>query len=234
MGSSHPGARRCAPILSVALLLACSCVSAPIGAGPHPSERLAAVLSQERDVTDEALARDLRALSLESPGHVPTLVADAAQSIETGRVARATALLDAALDREPDHVDAVLLATRVATRSGDLAGARRRVEAALRLRPDAAELHGAEASIHYVEGRHVEALAALDRADALAGGVTWRTAFHRGLIAEGRGDLGAARTHFAEANELEPDFEPAARRLRWLEASGAKDRRNARTGGTRP
>ena len=202
-----------------------ACVSPPVGGGPPADERLERILSNQEGSTQEQLARDLRVLTLDHPRHVPSLVADAAVSIETGRTDRAIALLDTVLNAEPDHVDAVLLWTRVAARSGDLAGARRRVEAALRTRPDSPEPHEAAASLMYLEDRLDEAIGALDRADALRGGDSWRGAYHRGLIDEARGELEAAEGHYSRCVELDSSFEPAARRLRWIAAERAGEGR---------
>lgn len=213
---------------ALALLLGlqlAACVSPPVGGGPPADERLEWILSNQEGSTQEELARDLRVLTLDHPRHVPSLVADAAVSIETGRTDRAIALLDTVLNAEPDHVDAVLLWTRVAARSGDLAGARRRVEAALRTRPDSPELHEAAASLMYLEDRFGEAIEALDRADALRGADSWRSAYHRGLIDEARGELEAAEGHYSRCVELDSSFEPAARRLRWIAAERAGEGR---------
>ena len=213
---------------ALALLLGlqlAACVSPPVGGGPPADERLERILSNQEGSAREELARDLRVLTLDHPRHVPSLVADAAVSIETGRTDRAIALLDTVLNAEPDHVDAVLLWTRVAARSGDLAGARRRVEAALRTRPDSPELHEAAASLMYLEDRLDEAIGALDRADALRGGDSWRSAYHRGLIDEARGELEAAEGHYSRCVELDSSFEPAARRLRWIAAERAGEGR---------
>ena len=203
--------------------LAASCVSPPVHQGPTPDERLEALLSASEE-PDLELARQLRALSLQAPGHVPTLIADAALSMETGRDERAVSLLDLALKAEPDNVEAVQLAVQLAARSGDLAGAHRRVEAALRTRPDAPGLHEAYAALLYVEGEYPEAVAALDRADALSGGMTWRSHYHRGLIAEDLGELEAAEGHYESCTLDAPDFEPAARRLRWIRAQQASEK----------
>ena len=202
-----------------------ACVPPPVGGGPPAYERLEWILSNQEGLTLEELARDLRVLTLEHPRHVPSLVADAAVSIETGRTDRAIALLTTVLTAEPDHVDGVLLWTRVAARSGDLAGARRRVEAALRTRPDSPELHEADASLMYLEDRLEEAMEALDRADALRGEESWRSAYHRGLIDEARGELEAAERHYSRCTELDSSFEPAARRLRWIAAERASEGR---------
>ena len=204
------------PALLVGLALS-ACVTPPLNERPSADEQLEQLL-EAPDAPAPELARDLRSLSLQQPEHVPTLIADAALSIETGRPDRAVSLLDLALKAEPDNVDAVQLAVQVAARSGDLAGAHRRVEAALRTRPDAPGLHEAHAALLFVEERYPEALEALDRADALTGGASWRSHYHRGLIAEDLGELPVAERHYASCTALRPTFEPAARRLRWIQA----------------
>ncbi len=193
------------------------CVTPPLNERPSAGEQLEQLL-ETPDAPAPELARDLRSLSLQHPEHVPTLIADAALSIETGRPDRAVTLLDLALKAEPDNVDAVQLSVQVAARSGDLAGAHRRVEAALRTRPDAPGLHEAYAALLFVEERYAEALEALDRADALAGGTSWRSHYHRGLIAEDQGELADAERHYRSCQDLKPSFEPAGRRLRWMQA----------------
>lgn len=213
-------------ILSKPALITClalsvqlsACVTPPLSERPSADEQLEQLLDGPKSA---GLASDLRALSLQQPNHVPTLIADAALSVATGRTERAVSLLDLALKAEPDNVDAVTLSVRVAARSGDLAGAHRRVEGALRTRPDSPGLHESHAALLFVERRYEEALEALDRADALTGEVSWRSHYHRGLIAEDLGEVAAAETHFAACTELQPDFEPAARRLRWIKAQAS-------------
>lgn len=203
-------------LLGLLALQAVSCVSPRLGAGPSSSERLAAVLERSDLVDEERLARELRKLSLRSPGHVPTLVADAALSIETGRTERARALLDTALRREPAHVDATVLAVRIAAAAGDMAGAQRRLDSALLARPDEPLLYESGAALAFLDARYGDALAAIDRAEQLEGAETWSHAYHRGLIleADGRSDL--AEAAFRRCDELNPGYEPAARRLRAL------------------
>jgi Flp pilus assembly protein TadD len=59
------------------------------------------------------------------------------------------------------------------------------------------------ASIHFFGGELDAAEKALARAEHL-GRDQWSIAYHRGLIAERRGDVGAARVQFRKANELNP------------------------------
>jgi predicted Zn-dependent protease len=162
--------------------------------------------------------RNLRALSLDFPRHIPTLLADAAVSLETGREDRATSLLDTVLRIEPDNVEAVLMATEIATYRGDLAGAHRRIRTALQQRPDEPLLYESQAATFFVEERFGESLGALAKADALAGTTSWRSHYHRGLVAESQGNAVSAIEHFDHCLDLAPDYEPAARRLRALAA----------------
>jgi len=219
MYRSNPPRLALAATLALVVQLS-ACISPPVLEQPSPDAQLDSLLSTTTEPSPD-LARGVRALSLEQPGHVPTLIADAALSMETDRQERARSLLDMALKSEPDNVDAVQLAVQLAARSGDLAGAHRRVEAALRTRPDAPGLHEAHAALLFVEGRYTEALAALDRADALAGEASWRSAYHRGLIAEDLGELEVAERHYLECTAMDATFEPAARRLRWVRAQRA-------------
>ncbi|MEM8709829.1 MAG: tetratricopeptide repeat protein, partial [Planctomycetota bacterium] len=160
------GQLRCLALLTV---LITSCVSPPIGHEPGADERLRSVLSQYpagSDADAQRLDRDVRSIHLDHPRHVPTLVADAALAIEAGDGERAMFLLDQALALEADNVDAAVLAVGQSVRDGDVRGAQRRLDDALRLRPDHPALHEASASIEFVEERYAEALLAL--ADRLA------------------------------------------------------------------
>ena len=207
------------PLLVAAFLFALvqsACVSPSTQRVPPAGDRLEALLDGSSALSRERLARELRSLSLNSPRHVPTLIADAALSFETGRTARARALLDAALEYEPGDVDATVLAVQVAATSGDLAGASRRIESALVLRPDEPLLHESSAAIAFLGGEFEDAREALDRADLLEGGESWSRAYHRGLIAEAEGQFGVAEDAFERCRELAPDFEEAKRRQRGL------------------
>ncbi|MBL6720644.1 MAG: tetratricopeptide repeat protein [Planctomycetes bacterium] len=213
-----PQRRRRLPAVAALLALGLSgCAATPTSGPESPEERLQHLLETSPTSTQE-LSKAVRALSLESPDAIPVLVADAALSLETGRTERAASLVQRVLAAQPDHVDALLIATRISARTGDLAGAHRRIDAALRLRPDRPELHEAQAAVLFVEERLSEASAALDRADALRGGPSWRNEYHRGLIAEGQDDLTAAARHYSRCLDLEASFEPAMNRRRWVAA----------------
>lgn len=209
--------------LIVLVMFSSACLSPPIGGGPSGDESLEALLEDSEGRPAEEFARDLRSLTLKHPRHVPTLLADAATSLESGRTERAFALLQRLLALEPDNVDGVLMATSIAARTGNLDAARRRIETALNTRPDDPDLHQASAALLHLDGRADEALTALDQSDALAGGPTWRSAYHRGLVAEMNGDFNAAYEHYTDALEAKPDFEGAARRRRWLAVQSSMD-----------
>ena len=200
-----------------------ACVSPPIGGGPTADERLGAVLSGELPesyTAKQRLGRSVRRISLDHPHHVPTLIADAALSIDAGDGERAMSLLDQALSLEPENVDATVLAVGQAVRSGDVRGAQRRLDDALRLRPDHPDLYEASASIQFVEGHYPEALLDLDRAEALLGEKSWRNHYHRALIAESQGNIEVSKEELMACLALAPGFQPAQRRLRGLRAQG--------------
>lgn len=206
------------PLIAALLALGASGCAATSSSDPETPEGKLKHLLQAPHASTQELAKAVRHLSLESPETVPILVADAALCFETGRIERAMSQADRALAIEPDHVDALLIATRISARTGDLAGAHRRIDTALRLRPDRPELHEAQAAVMFVEERLSEARAALDRADALRSGPSWRTEYHRGLIAEAEDDFPAAARYYTRCIDLEMSFEPARNRLRWVVA----------------
>ena len=198
-----------------------ACVSPPIGSGPTADERLEAALSRmpvSSSTEAQRLGRDVRGISLDHPHHVPTLIADAALSMDAGDGERAMSLLDQALALEPDNVDAAVLAVGQSVRSGDVRGAQRRLDQALRLRPDHPDLYEASASIQFVEGRYSEALLDLDRAEALLGERSWRNHYHRALVAESQGNVEIARVELEACLALAPGFQQAQRRLKAMNA----------------
>jgi len=214
-------------LLSVASSLVGGCRSALVLEGPSADETLMDVLGREpaADGADsETLVRELRQACLAHPHHAPTLVAAAAAEVELGYPERARAKVEQALALEPENLDAVLLSVRIAAETGSLGAADRALERALRLRPDAAELHDAVAAVRYLRGQYQQAWSSLDRAAALDGdqALGWRIAYHRGLIAEARGLFEQAVRHYDQCLELEPVHEPARRRRAALVALGEK------------
>lgn len=223
MFPTFPTPRRAALALLVALTAPACLTPAPTKI-LSPDEELGRTLSpvSDGDVSDRTRARlavDVRSLSLRHSNHVPTLVADAALSLDAGNVDRARTSVERALSIDPDHVPGLILAARLATESGNLRAAEKHLVGGLRTRPDDPRLHEALAGTLYVRGDYQSALEALDVADALSGedGPRWRTDFHRGLIAEALGDLENARAAYTSSVQENGAFEPAARRLQWLE-----------------
>ena len=229
--------RRTLPVL---LALAISgCLSPPPSEVPPPDEALREALRElraarpeafgaERQAGDEdarrrgdasatAVEAGVRRLALVHPRHVDTLVASAALALEGGNEARAERQLDQALAVDPAHVPALLLRTRLAAESGNLSSARRRLEDALELRPDDVDLCEALAGVLYLQGEHEATLAELDLVDRLDADRAWRSDYHRGLVAEAREDLSTAREHYRRSLVVRSDFEPARRRVRWID-----------------
>ncbi|MHC4392810.1 MAG: hypothetical protein ACYS22_16065, partial [Planctomycetota bacterium] len=89
-------------------------------------------------------------------------------------------------------------------------------EAQIGLDPSKPDLYEAYAAALFLEKRYEESGAALDSAQK-NGSITWRTTYHRGLLAEATGDKAAAARYFAKAYKLQPTFDPALHRHRAAE-----------------
>lgn len=181
-------------------------------------ERDRAVGSDEAG-REAMVSREVSALALRFPRHVPVLVANASLAFERRDFIGAQKYLDQALQLDPVHAEATLLRVRIAAEAGNLPYARRKLREQLALAPDHAELREAHSGVLYLLGEYEEALAELDVADRLRGdeAETWKTNYHRGLIAEAQGDLDEAQEFYRLSCEENPEFELAARRHRWLE-----------------
>ena len=182
------------------------------------------------------LIREVRGLALAFPRHVPILVANASLAYERRDFVGAQKYLDQALQVDPVHREATLLRVRIAAEAGNLPYARRKLGEQLAYAPDDADLREAHSGVLYLLGDFDEALEELDVADRLRedGEGRWRTDYHRGLIAEARGELEEARDFYRESHEQNPDFEPAARRWRWLEGELGGDEEAQLTDGDAP
>jgi tetratricopeptide (TPR) repeat protein len=184
--------------------------------------------SRDRDhsaaVEGELLAR-LRELGFTYPGHVPTLVANAALAYERHDSILAQKYLDQALNHDPANLSAILLRVRIASEDGNLPFARRVLRERIELFPDSPNLHEAYSGVLYLMGEYEEALAELDLVDSLQDESmgTWRTDYHRGLIAEASGRFEEARNYFRRSREQRPDFERASRREKWLDSRSMQD-----------
>ena len=164
------------------------------------------------------LTRELRALTLMFPRHVPGLVASASLAYERRDSVTAQKYLDQALVLEPEHLEATLLRVRIAAEAGNLPYARRKIGEQLSFAPDNADLREAHSGVLYLLGEYDLAKEELDVADRLRpdDAEVWRTNYHRGLIAEALGDLEQAQEFYRLSYEQNPTFEPAGRRFRWL------------------
>lgn len=220
-----------------------SCLTPPPSRVGSPDEELGTLLEQLHDarggtfakeagIADTAAAREgrirreIERLAVVHPRHVPVLVANASLAYERNDPVGAQKYLDQALALDPSHTQATLLRVRIAAEAGNLPYARRMLRDHLELAPDRPELHEALGGILYLTGDYDEALAALDVADRLREvpvegepATPSVTHYHRGLIAEARGDFAVALESYRRSQEQSPDFEPAAVRLKWLEAS---------------
>ncbi|MEM6673906.1 MAG: tetratricopeptide repeat protein [Planctomycetota bacterium] len=213
------------PLLLAAIsLCASACVTPRPTAIVEPDSALAAALSQGSDgeFVRPNMVREVRSLALSHPNHVPTLLADAALAHDAGATERARASLERALSVDPGHVDSLLLYTRISSETGNLSVAEKRLREAIQVRPDDSRLREALAGVLYLQSDFDDALAELETADALAGedAPRWRTNYHRGLVAEARKNMVLAHEMYQLSWLENPDFEPALRRLRWLNVGG--------------
>lgn len=156
-------------------------------------------------------------LGLEFPTDPEVLLVNAVIAFETHQPEQAESYLDALLEQDPSHPGAAVLRSRLALDQGNLPHALRLLNSQLTLRPDAADLREALASVYYLSGEFDAARRELVIAERL-GAPAWRVAFNRGLIeeAEGRDDL--AIEYYQKALKEDPHYQPARSRLRGLES----------------
>ena len=180
----------------------------------------AAEKSRHAAKVEGEIAGELRELGFLYPGHVPSLVANAALAYERSDSVGAQKYLDQALSCDPANIPAILLRVRIASEGGNLPYARRKLREQLEILPEVAELRQAYSGVLFLMGEYGEAGAELDMVDRLKGVTngTWQTNYHRGLIAEAEGELDLAHAFFRRSIEQEPSFLPAARRARWLDS----------------
>ena len=180
---------------------------APFDKGPGPTDEPAR----------ERLRFAIERLATRHPGHVPSQLAASALAFESGEPQRAQGYVDRALSLEPANVQARCLRVRIAVADGSLDLARKLVDDGLRMRPDAAPLYESSGWLHLLDGRYDDALRALDAAESLDA-PAFRIRFHRGLIAEQRGNLDDAAAHYRAALEANSGCEAARQRLTGLTA----------------
>ncbi len=169
-------------------------------------------------VVDCGRLRDgLERVSLEFPRDPELQFASAVLAYETGEREQAQFYLDMTLSRDPGHVEAAVLRSRIALEEGNAPFAERLLDRTIEVRPEAPGLREARAAVGYALRDWEEARRSLDVAARL-GAPEWRVEYHRGLIAEGEGDLSAAKTHYGHAAAARPDWTPPRARIRGIEA----------------
>ena len=157
------------------------------------------------------------ALGLEFPTNPEVLLVNAVIAFETHQPDQAESYLDALLELEPSQPGAAVLRSRLALKQGNLPHALRLLKAQLELRPDAADLREALASVYYLSGEFNAARRELTIAERL-GAPAWRIAFNRGLIEEAEGKTTEAIDYYRLTLKENPDYKPAHSRLRGLES----------------
>ncbi len=176
-------------------------------------------VKQGRAVVDcDHLRNDIETLSFEFPSHIPSLLANASIAFEMREPEKSRRYLDRLFAITASHPDAAVLHARLSLAEGNLEGARRRVDQQLELRPDHAGLRETQASLAYLARELETAERALATAERL-GAPSWRSDYHRGLIAEARGQTAQSMVFYERALAAQPDFVEAHSRLEGLRAA---------------
>jgi tetratricopeptide (TPR) repeat protein len=165
----------------------------------------------------DRVRNQLEGLAFEFPRHVPTLMANAVVAYESKDNVKTARYLDAVFDVEGMHREAALLRCRISIEEGNLPAAMRLIERQVHYLPDDAELREVHAAALYMSGDFASARSALDVAEVL-GAPAWRVAFHRGLIAESKGEAREAERHYQDALRENPEAQNARSRLNGLRA----------------
>ncbi|MGQ0736799.1 MAG: hypothetical protein ACT4QD_24490 [Acidobacteriota bacterium] len=215
------------------VLVATCAASACAARGPlarqecvDPDRQLAAVLKPFEELRAsgctagcEPLRREIERLAVVCATHAPTLMANAVLAYDERQPAAAQQYLDLMLAQPGRHPDAGVLRARIAAEEGNLAFARRLLEAQISLTPDHAGLHETYGAVLYLGRQLVEAVRELTTAEAL-GAPRWRIAYHLGLIDEAASRWEEAVKHYMEAIAGNPGWAPAESRLKALRAAG--------------
>lgn len=173
-------------------------------------------------VVDNDQARlHLEQLALESPRHVPTLLMCAQTAFDAGETEKAGAYCDRVLDLQPENNFAGVLKAQTALSDGNVPMAREVLKGQLLRSPDSCFLHEVLAGVEYYGGDLDAAERELGTAERL-GSDGWRIAYHRGLIAEKRGNTADARKQYERAGQLRPNYGAAKDRLNGLPPLGSK------------
>jgi predicted Zn-dependent protease len=175
------------------------------------------LIEQQQVIVDSGdISNNILRLSLEFPYHVPTLLANAMLSYEQRESTTAEAFLDRVLRIEPMNADAGELRGRMALEEGNVPFALKTLKRHVDGTPDVSTLRETYAAALLYAGDFAEAEVQLDAAERL-GSPLWRVRYHRGLVAERRGDAQAARASYESALADDPDFAAARSRLAGLD-----------------
>ena len=170
--------------------------------------------SQGRDGEEER--QKLEYLVVKYPRHTPLLMTNAILAYDAAEPEKAQRYLDALLAHEPANANASAMRARLALERGNIRLANRLLDEAIEYHPANEILFETRAAVAYYEGNFEKARTALDRAEKF-GSPKWRTAFHRGLVAEATGDERAAMNYYRAAVQNDPYHEQARERLLALE-----------------
>lgn len=161
------------------------------------------------------LLDEIQTLSYMFPRHPDIHFVCAALSYQRGETERAQQELDAVFSVQPIYPEAAILRSQIAVEEGNLPFAARFLEQQIRLVPGHGGLREAFAGVLFLRGSWEESENQLAAAERL-GAPLWRTAYHRGLVAEMTGRYLDARRFYNESLLERPDFVAADRRLEGL------------------
>jgi predicted Zn-dependent protease len=172
-----------------------------------------AVMAHESVIVDSGAAKlRIEQCALEFPRHVPTLVMCSQLAFESGEREKAAAYADRVLALQPDNNFAGIIRAQAALGDGNVPKAREVLRRQISATPDSCYLHETMAGVEYYSGD----FAACERELGLAeryGSEAWRIAFHRGLLAEKRGDGAEAKRQYELCERLCPAAEAPRSRL---------------------
>jgi tetratricopeptide (TPR) repeat protein len=166
----------------------------------------------------DRLRLEIARLAVICPTHAPTLMANAVIAYDDRRPADAQQYLDQILSQPRSFPDAAVLRGQIAIEEGNIPFALRMLDQQIKLAPDQAGLHETYAAALYVDGQLASSRTELAVAQAL-GAPRWRIAYHLGLIEEASGNRAEAVRDYTEAVSGNPNFPPAAARLKGLQAT---------------
>lgn len=194
----------------------------------NPDERLAGLREQYEHakaghheegilVDCDRVRLELERLSLEFPGHVPTLMTNAALAYDANETIKAQRYLDTLFSKQPIHPEAAVLRAHIAIDSSNIPYARRLLEAQIQYTPDHALLREAYSGALYMARDYEGASSEITMAERL-GAPPSRIAYHKGLIAEATGKTDEARKQYQAAADADPKDGRARSRLSGMNA----------------